>query len=411
MNLPFFSEYDDSLLRQVTTRDYLGLQTVWSSVARMLEPNLSGQVRNVQGIKAIGLMYYLINQPAAREIEKPRPFFKFIEGLFEYYLVHFLQVEPLYGKRIITQKDTVLSFTAGTVITGLTQYYRGSCHRAGLIASGQLCAEWHALYQRLLDQDDCKVMIDCFIDIVNQKEKTFTPAQLFKIPAFVQIFVATFKNNKAAFSSYFYDVFFASEQMEFYAQACLNNNRKRDGENTNKLQRIYAELSGNKDFHQLNNLKRYILCEPFLCFLNDTFHCLMNIGTVSGFAKVTALDEPIVKQKAQNFLSLKNNEPDNANHEQFSQLFALAELAEEGQWKTFAGKLIMDYHSNVMLKRKLDPLATIEGDKVVCVQDIAREPEEKLFQRIKSNSVMSNDYYTHATATIYRQLKEQKGGL
>jgi hypothetical protein len=64
MLYPYFTEQDDTLIRQGSVRDYLGLQTIWSTVARQLEPNLSGQVTNIQGIKAVGLIYY------AHQLEK-----------------------------------------------------------------------------------------------------------------------------------------------------------------------------------------------------------------------------------------------------------------------------------------------------------------------------------------------------
>ena len=57
--MPYFTDKDTALVRSLGTRDPLGFLPVWSAFARQLVPNVASPVVQVDGIKAVLLIFWL----------------------------------------------------------------------------------------------------------------------------------------------------------------------------------------------------------------------------------------------------------------------------------------------------------------------------------------------------------------
>ena len=416
MLLPYFSEQDDSLVRQGVVRDYLGLQTVWSSVARQLEPNLSGQVTNIQGIKAIGLIYQIMNNYFDADLEKNRRlFFCYMEGLFEYFLVHELGQSACYGARSLSgdKENIEINLNGGTVVIGLYQYYRGTCRRAGILDD-----EWHldsnlaTIYQNLIPSEKAvQKLLASFKTLMKEKRNRFSPSRVMQDEAIRSIFSTVFSPSDSQISRYLESIFYKDKNIKIYASSCSivvhGENEEIEG---SRAYQIYQKLlSQSADYPRIDAMQNFLDCEPFLCLLDDMFHSLLNAESLGKFETLSILKESTVIEKAQAFIKLDQVSHSEFSSARFKELYQLAHMIIAKQWRDFAS-MLFQYHEQIMLARKLGPVAMIEGEKVVSIQDIGRYDDELLSERINNQHVWNNGYYIHATASIYSQIQEELKG-
>ncbi len=418
MLFPYFTEQDDTLIRQGAVRDYLGLQTVWSSVARQLEPNLSGQVTNIQGIKAVGLIYHIMNNNKNFDdkLEKNSGlFFRYMEGLFEYYLVHEMDEAPCYGARAIKgdKQSLEINLNAGTVVMGLYQYYRGTCRRAGIINDDwTLDVTLESIYQSLIPNDiEIKKLMDSFKGLMKKGTKTFSPFEIMKDDDIKTLFRRVFSHSDSSISIYLDGVFYNDPNLRIYASSCSEvvNSEKKDAEGSKAFQ-IHQKLSSQTTVYpRLEAMQHFLDCEPFLCLLNDLFHSLLNAGTVKAFGESAVIQESAVNEKAKAFISLEQVNNTEFSSARFKELYQLAHMILDKQWVDFAVTLFQ-YHEQLMMVRKQGPVAMIEDGKVVSLQDIGRYEDEQILGRIENQHIWNNSYYIHSTASIYSQIQDELKG-
>jgi hypothetical protein len=146
-----------------------------------------------------------------------------------------------------------------------------------------------------------------------------------------------------------------------------------------------------------------------LCFISDAFHLISSLECLSQFTEIQCLKEHtnIINEKASNFLKLQSSQPAEIQKKRFSALFYLAELAKESDWHTFATELVANYHCQVMQGRGLDPLVSLEGEKIVTTDDLGSYPVKELEKRLLSETVSANSYFVHATAAIYKSVSRE----
>ncbi len=418
MLFPYFTEQDDTLIRQGAVRDYLGLQSVWSSVARQLEPNLSGQVTNIQGIKAVGLIYHIMNNNKNFDdkLEKNSGlFFRYMEGLFEYYLVHEMNEKPCYGARAINgdKQSLEINLKGGTVVMGLYQYYRGTCRRAGIINDDwTLDNKLESIYQALIPQDiEIKKLMDSFKGLMKKVNKTFSPFEIMKDKDIKSLFNSVFGGSDSSISKYLDGVFYNDPDLRIYASSCSEvvNNGKKDAEGSRASQ-IHNELKSHQtDYPRLDAVQHFLDCEPFLCLLNDLFHSLLNAETLKAFGESAVIQEEAVTEKARAFIRLEQVNNTEFSSARFKELYQLAHMIVGNYWGDFAVTLFQ-YHEQLMLVRKLGPVAMIEDGKVVSLQDIGRYENEQILDRIKNQHIWNNGYYIYSTASIYSQIQDELKG-
>ncbi len=416
--LPYFTEQDDTLIRQGAVRDYLGLQSVWSSVARQLEPNLSGQVSNIQGIKAVGLIYHIMNNNKNfddKMEENSGLFFRYMEGLFEYYLVHEMKQKPCYGARAITgdKQSLEINLNAGTVVMGLYQYYRGTCRRAGMINDDwTLDNKLESIYQALIPNDiEIKKLMDSFKGLMKKENKTFSPFEIMKDKDIKSLFNCVFSGSDSSISKYLDGVFYKDTSLRVYASYCSEVvNSENEGAVGSKAFQIHNKLKYHQpDYPRLDAMQNFLNCEPFLCLLDDLFHSLLNAETLKVFGESVVIQEEAVTDKARAFIRLEQVNNTEFSSARFKELYQLAHMIVGKHWGDFAVTLFQ-YHEQLMLVRKLGPVAVIEDGKVVSLQDIGRDEDEEILERIKSSDIWNNGYYIYSTASIYSQIqKELKG--
>jgi hypothetical protein len=413
---PYFTEQDDTLIKQGAVRDYLGLQSVWSSVARQLEPNLSGQVTNIQGIKAVGLIYHIMNNNRNFDdkMEKnSRLFFRYMEGLFEYYLVHEMNEKPCYGARAINgdKLSLKINLNAGTVVMGLYQYYRGTCRRAGIINDDwTLDNKLESIYKALIPQDiEIKKLMDSFKGLMKKEDKTFSPFEIMKDKDIKSLFNSVFGGSDSSISKYLDGVFYKDLNLRMYASSCSEVINSENAVGSKAFQVHQKLLSQPTDYPRLDSMQHFLDCEPFLCLLNDLFHSLLNAGTLKAFGESAVIQEEAVTERARAFIRLEQVNNTEFSSARFKELYQLAHIIIDKQWDIFA-ETLFQYHEQLMLVRKLGPVAMIDNGKVESLQDIGRYENEQILDRIKNQHIWNNGYYIYSTASIYSQIQKELEG-
>jgi hypothetical protein len=419
--LPFFSSKDDTLLRNVSVRDYLGFLPIWSKVARGLEPNLSGPVYQYHGLIAVIFIYQLVKtkeipDSGTKETLELREFFRYMEGLIEYYFHHTLNINPCYGARVVkpvSASEVVFSNREGTAVNGLYQFYRGTCRRATFTdEKGNVEEILSNILNPIIDEYSVAtgVLINTLSKLSEQDEFKLVPSELFKIAGLSDLFSEIF--NSPELQQHLRNRLFATKAQKEYALTCSNifamENRPTD-KNIAQLIRLALEKE-NCDWPNFTKLQWVDDCETFLSLLEDCFQLLhVNDGqTLSSVTKI--LSTPNIKKEisksAMVFSRLTNiiiNTENISELPRFQKLRKLAELLAAEKISDFLKGLI-NYHSEIMIARGNAVILLLDGQIIHSVFDIAPRTKEQLIESLTSSNRFYNGYYMHNTAMLYNQL-------
>lgn len=413
---PFFTDADRDLVRVGGIRDPLGLQQVWSAVGRGLVPNLASPVTQVNGIKAVLLVYWLAESQLETFLAKRnfRKFFRLMEGIVEY---HFWQPAGVsghcFGARALSQGNA-FALTCNddrTVANGLFQYYSGSCKRAALLDGNWSLAPGIA-----------KVLANCWSaaatrDLRNAIQQALDDERFRLRPAAVLNESAALREAlKAVFASaplvaILQNRLLGSPAHVQFAAHCARLQHRKDcleapgGWTKACVDQLTGKLAEDGDLaHALRfALRGVAMCEPWLTFLQDGFD-LMRASpgmTLTGVAeRIGSSNFPGAASHhagARGFLGL----PDTSNSGRTTAVSRLAACFIEDRLLFL--RALCEHHTGLMRERNRDPLVVIEGDAIVVTVAADRSADEAL-EHMQHGQPWFNGYYLWTAATIHRQL-------
>jgi hypothetical protein len=418
---PFFSDKDSELLKQGSVRDYLGLVPIWSKIARKLEPNLSGAIRSYLGLEAVLFIYYLEEEHVPETLKQNnnfREFFRYMEGLIEYYLYHYLKVEPCYGSRLLKGNgpDVEIKFSSVTTVNGLYQFYRGTCRRAGMLSKDwvldenalstitTLCAPYSGAINKL---------IQLIENMTLRGDKVIKPSEVFANKQIVVLFNILFESKEL--KEYIRSCLYIDKELEYYASACFSVKSQPKvqgiGSELNPVQHLKAYIdSNNKLWSHFSELEIIQDCEPFLALLDDCFQFLhLHDGRKLSVLE-SLLTEPDVKlamrDKSVSFIrSLSINS--GIESDRIKLLLEIAGLLAKEDMKGFLLGLL-EYHRKIMKSRGAGSMIHLDGCELRVASEIHSADQNKLLKSICNESPWTNGYYINTTARIYNQLHGEK---
>jgi hypothetical protein len=408
--LPYFTDADPALSRSSGGRDPLGLLPVWSTFGRRLVPNLASPVGQVNGIKAVVLIQWLINlddlQSLLERDGARRRFFRLMEGLIEYWLYHNGHA-ACFGYNALAAGGENFSVTTKmgkTVANGLYQYYRGTCRRAGLVddswivapgVASQLAERWTA--------DATKVLKAALADPLKGAGKSLFPDQYLG-GALATALAGVFDQHtlrQTLQECLFGDTYQQTLAREFLALRKLAATQELNfKDRVGKL--VLPQLARAIDCVQR--------CEPFLLVMQDAFDYLRGAPGKKLDLVARELDAmlPTMRDRAERFVTLAG-EQDSARmkHMQvLAEILASASTAEAASTEAvliaFLHELVA-YHTRCMKERGRDPMVLIEGGAVLLPVIGDRSPEDAR-KRLESGQPWMNDYYLNTASNLYEQV-------
>jgi hypothetical protein len=426
ISVPFFSDKDSDLLKQSSVRDHLGLLPVWSTIARKLEPNLSGTIHYYQGLEAVLFIYYLEQEYFKNALEGSndfRKFFRYMEALVEYHLFYELGIGPCYGARLLTksnQKESIEISTA-TAVNGLYQFYRGTCRRSGMISKDWvLSVKASGVFEKICNpySDKIKGLVSFIEKKILIKDKKITPIEVFSDNNILSLFNDLFKSSEL--KGYVRDSLYVNSDLEYYSKACSSVRSSRNREKENEVA-IHSNLSqdlerfimdDNKSWPYFTELRNITDSEPFLSLLDDCFQLLhlydgRSISEVSAILENSKVDvKEIMQRKSQAFYSTISSYSD-FDSKRIKKLLNMANSLAIGEVKVFLIELL-EYHRSIMKSRDAGAMIILEGGKLHVASEIQGSEEEELVVSITNGSPWKNNYYINTTASIYNQLHGEK---
>ncbi|MFM0591947.1 hypothetical protein [Paraburkholderia dilworthii] len=407
---PYFTNADPALSRSSGGRDPLGLLPVWSAFGRRLVPNLASPVGQVNGIKAVVLIQWLINldefQSLLERNGARRRFFRLMEGLVEYWLYHNGQ-PACFGHNALAAGGERFSVSTGmgkTVANGLYQYYRGTCRRAGLVddkwmvplgVARQIAGHWTAGATREL-----KAALAVPLE---PGGKSLFPGQHLG-GALAKALSGVF--NRDTLHQTLQQCLFGDTDQQTLAREFLalrTHAATKDLEFKDRVDRLaLPQLADAIDCVQR--------CEPFLLVMQDAFDYLRGSPgkRLDLVARDLAAMLPAIGNRAARFVTLAS-EQDSARMKQM-QLLAenlasatkAAPASSEAVLTAFLRELIA-YHTRCMKERGRDPMVVIEGDTVLLPVPGDRAPKDAS-ERLASGRPWMNDYYLNTASNLFGQL-------
>jgi hypothetical protein len=256
-----------------------------------------------------------------------------------------------------------------------------------------------------------QALLASFKTLMKKKRHQFYPSEIMQDEEIKSLFLAVFTATDPQISRYLERIFYKDKNLKIYASSCsaVVHDKSEEIEGSKAYQIYQKLLSQSAEYPKIDAMQHFLDCEPFLCLLDDIFHCLLNAENLGEFEALPLLKESGVINKAKAFIKLDQVSHSEFSSVRFKELYQLAHRIIAKQWRDFAF-MLFQYHEQIMLSRKLDPVAVIEDEKVVSLQDIGRYDDKLLSERINSQHVWSNGYYIHATASIYSQIQDELKG-
>lgn len=398
---PYWTEPDAALIRNAGGRDPLGMLPVWSKVGRRLVPYLASPVYQVDGIKAVLLIQWLL-QACVVPASKTRGFYRLMEGMVEYWLWKNKQENICFGsQRLAAEQDDfeVDASSQSTAVNGLYQYYRGTCRRAGFVSDAweprkDIAAQFRRIWQRA-DLAALQKQLGAAID---SAEGALRPARVLALSTKLdRCLAATFDK------SFLSEVL--NETLLGDADRCELAGKVRALRDAGHKQ--VEELVPLLDFPSLRQgLDDIGRCERFLLVLQDVFDLLCQADGRSVDAAADEITEHYgrICQVAADFLLLDHQAPSGRLRQLLELAAALARKpANARPALVFFIQGLADYHRTCMTERGRDPLLVVEGQSLVTLIPGERAPEEA-HARLRTGSPWMNDYYLPTAAAIHGQL-------
>lgn len=413
MNLPYFTATDPLLQRSGVSRDPLGLQPVWSAFGRALVPNLATPVQQVNGVKAVLLIYWLAEGPLKDLLQTHsdlRGYFRLLEGLLEYFLWESGKGH-CFGTRALAAEETAFQVTSKdgrTAVNGLYQYYRGSCRRAGLLAP-----DWRLSPKAAEALSGCwselatKALRAALEEPLAKADKPLVPAKALDKAGLKEAFEQVFSGRPLA----------DTLRTQLLGEACYQDFARRcaqyvtadsapaAGEDHGWLKRrVEALLSSLHDVRGAAEALKEPLthvshCEPFLLAVQDAFDLMRGSpgATFGDLAQELSGLYPKVQKRAVDFLSLEGT----GHAARMEEILGLARAARVGP-RDFLGAVIR-HHEASMARRGAPLLLSADGQRVTPLVAAERSRNDVL-KRIGDGFPWDNGYYLSTAGTIYGQL-------
>jgi len=408
--LPYFTDADPALSRSSGGRDPLGLLPVWSAFGRRLVPNLASPVRQVNGIKAVVLIQWLVNldklQPLLERDGARRRCFRLLEGLVEYWLYRSGHAY-CFGNNALAAGGKSFSVTATmakTVANGLYQYYRGSCRRARLVDDNWAVAPDVARQLSVCwTPGATEKLITALADPLKSGAKPLVPEQHLSgalAIALDRIF------DRDTLRETLQGRLFGDTEQQTLAREFLALRKSATAGKLSFGDRVKALVSPTLD-HAIDCVLR---CEPFLLVMQDAFDYLR--GSPGKKLDLVARElEPLLRdmgRRAARFVPLAG-EQDSARmkHMQvLAQILAGAATAtassNDAVLIEFLRELVA-YHARCMKERGRDPMVLIEGD-VVLLPVAGDRSLHDARARLEKGQPWLNDYYLDTASNLYEQV-------
>lgn len=421
MNYPYFTDKDLLLVQVGEGRDPLGLQPVWSSFGRELVPNLATPVMQVNGVKAVLLIYWLVEGPLAgflQERKSPqifRQYFRLMEGLLEYFLWESKGKlnGHCYGTRALNaegKKFQVTTKDGRTAVNGLYQYYRGSCRRADLLfPDWKISKAASDVLESCWDDSASESLRGVLKKPLDEQGVALVPALAFtggKLwPTLEKVF------NSPAIARLLKEQLLGKECHREFARRCAEQ-VAREGTVQSDVDQGWVKQSVEDlltSLHEdpgavgelrgaLENVER---CEPFLLSVQDVFDLMRASpgATLSKLAQELRELFPLVRDRAADFGFLSQEV---AGHSmRMKEILDLAHAALAGPREFL--ETVIQHHQHCMQHRGATNLLTVEGEKLVPVANADR-PRQATLTRLKQGFPWYNGYYLWTAGTIYNQL-------
>ena len=413
MHLPIFTASDPHLMRSDAGRDPLGILPVWSELGRKLVPNIAGPVAQLEGITAVLLIHYLYEKSGAAKDAKRgtfRQYFRLMEGVLEWYLWdipggkrHCYGTKALSagGEFTVTAKDT------RTAVNGLYQYYRGTCNRAELLLDGVIAPAVAKAFDAAWTIEASEVLRPALRFCLNDANNPLTPKILIKRDG------ALYKALAKAFASapltaLLHERLFGEGRyraLSAYCSQLLKADEKvfqALGRDLYLVRQLGAMLTDEDPAASLQSRLAHIeQCEPFLITVQDSFDLLRSQpgGTITQVAKTLDKYANVIRQRAAQFRKLE----DIATNERSREMQTVAAAAFNGVPDFL--RAILTHHASVASDRGRDPIALLEGEKIVAPTAPDRS-QQKIVERLGNGYPWDNGYYLATAGRLYQQVQE-----
>jgi hypothetical protein len=391
----------------------LGLQPVWSAFGRALVPNLATPVQQVNGVKAVLLIYWLAEGPLKDLLQTHsdlRGYFRLMEGLLEYFLWGSGKGH-CFGTRALAAEGTAFQVTSKdgrTAVNGLYQYYRGSCRRAGLLAPDwRLSPVVGEALSGCWSEIATKALTAVLKEPLADPAKALAPAMALAAAGLKEVIEHVFSGRPLA----------DTLRTQLLGEACYQDFARRcaqyvtaesapaGGEDQDSLKyRVDALLTFLRDTSDAAGALKEPLthvsrCEPFLMAVQDAFDLMRGSpgATFRDLAQELNGLYPSVRNRAVDFLSLEGT----GHTARMEEILGLARAALAGP-REFLDAVIR-HHEASMARRGASLLLSADGERVAPLVATERSRNDVL-KRIGGAVPWDNGYYLYTAGTIYRQL-------
>lgn len=420
MYFPFFTETDAALSRAGSERDPLGLQAVWSTVGRALVPYLAGPVTQINGIKAVLLIYWLSDTILKRfDLQEDvafRGYFRLMEGLIEHYLWSIGKerkyAQFCFGTRVLnTSRFEVVTSDRRTAVNGLYQYYRGTCRRAGLLGEdwtiddGELRTAFQAAWPTAASTALARKLKDALT-----KKKPFSPADALAGSPEIATALASVFNAPPLQEALAGRILgqlkhraLAGKYIELSDSPVPDTEAARANPLKWRMDNLYAWLQQNGcPAASLRSAMEDVLrCEPFLVTVQNCFDLLRASAgaTLANLHKELTPYSALLIGRATSFRAIGGGQA-SARMTQMQDLAAC--LVAEANMEKFLHGLIA-HHRLLMEERNRAPLVALEGE-TLCALVAPERTRHATLNRLQSGAPWDNSYYLYSAGVIYGQL-------
>jgi len=403
----FFTSVDDKIIQSDSIRDPLGIQPVWSTIGRRLVPCLSGSAWQIEGIIAVmaiqGLAEERLRDPANKD---ESGYWRLMEGLVEYHLFQTEGREPCHGKRALEANGEKLELSPNdtrTLCTGLRQYYRGTCVRAGMLDKVYTVnSSWRDAMNTVFNNHTQAIKkLGKALNHAIEEQEPVRPAEHFE--DLKQQWEALFENP---------------EIRELLKQRLLGNtdqtrfalwayeSRESGNDDTHARFEQIKQESDKEPWSLANDLEAVFRCAPFISLLERLLNLLLALDGDTVEAAAEKLSTTVLREEGARFLGLRNIDSLNTNR-RFRPFFELAEYANHEEWSKLASQVI-EHHQSVAQERGKKPFIQIDNDQIVVGDPILGNTKE-LVDSLKSPEPWHYDFYASVAASIHGQLYGAQG--
>lgn len=402
--LPYLTIVDPVLSRSSAGRDPLGMLPVWSAFGREIVPFLATTVRQLDGVRAVLLIQWLLDHKAVVAMlgksNQVRGFYRLMEGLVEYWLYVYKEGRVCFGGQSFGSPETFETHAGhtGMVANGLFQYYRGTCMRARFLEPGEVSHTIHAAFAAIWRGQTVASLVAALQGYLGKRAPKLSPKQLFASrPGLFRAFEATFAPD-------FLLALLRENLLGDATHIALAAQFSRQSKKDELGARILRLKSPQLQTH-LGDIAR---CEPFLLILQDVFDLLRASPGSNWRTLARQLCDlyPAMRPRALAFLRLgdETSWPRLERMQDLAREFVDGGPTPEACLEAFV-EALANYHYKSMKERRRDPMLVLEGDVVQVLIGNDRSVADAR-ARLASGTPWMNDYYLGTATIMHRQLFE-----